>query len=197
MGIPESSGSWVKNGDFEALAPGILIQYAWSQGISIPSWVWKPVLSWALEDKCKERHALHFTVLLDFGFWQFGRLGVVGSLRTLWYRMLQLFSCVWLFCDPVDYSPSGSSVDEISQARILEWVAISFSRGSSQPRDLTCIFCFGRWVLDHWAARVWCGTLTCKWKMQRTLFACTAELWETEEESQGLKMKIDEQSWRC
>ena len=35
------------------------------------------------------------------------------------------------FCDPLDCSPPGSSVHWISQARILEWVAISFSRGSS------------------------------------------------------------------
>ena len=39
-------------------------------------------------------------------------------------------SCVGL-CDPMDCSPPGSSVYGISQARILEWVAISFSRGSS------------------------------------------------------------------
>ena len=38
-------------------------------------------------------------------------------------------------CDPVDCSPLGSSVHGILQARILEWVAISFSRGSSPPRD--------------------------------------------------------------
>ena len=38
-------------------------------------------------------------------------------------------------CDPLDCSPRGSSVHGIFQARILEWVAISFSRGSSQPRD--------------------------------------------------------------
>ena len=38
-------------------------------------------------------------------------------------------------CDPVDCSPPGFSVHGISQARILEWVAISFSRGSSQPKD--------------------------------------------------------------
>ena len=37
--------------------------------------------------------------------------------------------------EPVDYSPPGSSVHGISQARILEWVVISFSKGSSQPRD--------------------------------------------------------------
>ena len=42
-------------------------------------------------------------------------------------------------CNPMDYSPLGSSVHGISQARMLEWVAISFSRGSSQPRDWTHI----------------------------------------------------------
>ena len=40
-------------------------------------------------------------------------------------------------CDPVDCSPPGSSVHGILQARILEWVAISFSRGSSRPRHPT------------------------------------------------------------
>ena len=38
-------------------------------------------------------------------------------------------SCVWLFCEPMDCSPPGSSLHGISQARILEWVAISFSQG--------------------------------------------------------------------
>ena len=42
-------------------------------------------------------------------------------------------------CGPVDCSPPGSSVHGILQARILEWVAIPFSRGSSQPRDQTWI----------------------------------------------------------
>ena len=39
-----------------------------------------------------------------------------------------------ILCDPMDYSPPGSSVYGILQARILEWVAIPSSRGSSQPR---------------------------------------------------------------
>ena len=43
--------------------------------------------------------------------------------------------CPTLSCDPVDYSLPASSVRGISQARILGWVAISSSRGSSQPRD--------------------------------------------------------------
>ena len=40
-------------------------------------------------------------------------------------------------CDPMDYSSPGSSVHGILQARILEWVAMPFSRGSIQPRDGT------------------------------------------------------------
>ena len=53
---------------------------------------------------------------------------------------------------PLDCSPPGSPGHGISQARILEWVAISHCRGSSQPRDGTCISyvsCIGREVLDH------------------------------------------------
>ena len=49
--------------------------------------------------------------------------------------VVQSLSCVQLFRNPMDCSPPGSSVHGILQARILEWVAISFSRGSSQPRD--------------------------------------------------------------
>ena len=52
--------------------------------------------------------------------------------------MLSHFSRVQL-CDPMDCSLPGSSVRGILQARILEWVAISSSRGSSQPRDQICI----------------------------------------------------------
>ena len=53
----------------------------------------------------------------------------------------------------MDCSLPGSSVHEIFQARILEWVAISFSGGSSWPRVRTRISCIGRWILYHWATR--------------------------------------------
>ena len=46
-------------------------------------------------------------------------------------------SVMLTLCDPMDYSPPGSSVYEIFQAGILEWVALSFSRESSPPRDQT------------------------------------------------------------
>ena len=54
------------------------------------------------------------------------------------YSLLQLCVCaqLWLIlCDPMDCGPPGSPVHGILQARILEWVAISSSRGSSRPRD--------------------------------------------------------------
>ena len=48
---------------------------------------------------------------------------------------------------------SYSSVHGISQAIILEWVTMSFSRGFSQPRDQTHVSCIGRQILYHWATR--------------------------------------------
>ena len=51
----------------------------------------------------------------------------------------------------MDCSPPGSSVHGISQVRLLECIAISLSRGSSQPRDQTCISCIGKRILYHWA----------------------------------------------
>ena len=53
----------------------------------------------------------------------------------------------------MDCSPPGFSVHEIFQAIILEWVAISYPRGSSRPRDQTHISCIGRQILYRWATR--------------------------------------------
>ena len=68
-------------------------------------------------------------------------------------------SCPTL-CDPRGYSPPGSSVHGISQARMQEcvWVVISSSRGLSQPRDQSCvsfIAWIGSWILYHCATQVW------------------------------------------
>ena len=65
---------------------------------------------------------------------------IAGRFLTTWttskpctfYAVVSLLSHVQLFCNPMDCNPPDSSVHGISQARILEWVAISFSRGSSQ-----------------------------------------------------------------
>ena len=60
-------------------------------------------------------------------------------LNVVFLRVLVTQSCLTL-CDPMDCSLPGSSVHGILQARILEWVGIPFSRGSSQPRDQTWVF---------------------------------------------------------
>ena len=56
-------------------------------------------------------------------------------------------------CNPMDCSPPDSFVHGILQARILQRVATSFSRGSSQPKDGTCISCIGRQSLHHPTSR--------------------------------------------
>ena len=64
-------------------------------------------------------------------------------------------SC-WVVSDPwnpMDYSPAGSSVLGILQARVLEWVAILLSRGSSRPRDQTQVFCIAGRFFTVWATR--------------------------------------------
>ena len=56
----------------------------------------------------------------------------------VWKKVkMKSLSCVRLFVTPMDCSPPCSSVHGIFQARVVEWVAISFSRGSSWPRDRT------------------------------------------------------------
>ena len=61
-------------------------------------------------------------------------------------------SCPTL-CDPMDWSPPGSSIHGILQARILEWAAYPFSRGSSQPRNRTGVSCIAGGFFTSWATR--------------------------------------------
>ena len=61
--------------------------------------------------------------------------------------VLNCFTHVWL-CDPMDCSPPSSSARGILQARILEWVAISFSKGSSQSKDPDCLSHLLHWQAD-------------------------------------------------
>ena len=75
-----------------------------------------------------------------------------GSLFSHYSFIFSIFPCMHAqsyltVCDSMDCSPTGTSVHGIFQARILEWVAISSSRESSQPRYLTQVsfaFCIGR-----------------------------------------------------
>ena len=78
---------------------------------------------------------------------------------------------------PKDYSPPGFSIHGIFQERILEWVAISCSRGYSQSINQTCVFCtscFGKGILSHcttreaYVSRFNCCKLNEWWKYTHT-----------------------------
>ena len=80
----------------------------------------------------------------------------VSWFLPLWSSLSSKVSLTWrclTLCDPIDYSPSGCSVHGISQARILEWVAISLSWGSSRPRDWTWLSCYLCRFFTNWAIR--------------------------------------------
>ena len=91
---------------------------------------------------------------------EYQEAGVVGStfrscLLHSACQQVESVSCSVMsdFHNPMDCNPLGSSVHGILQARILEWVALSDSRGSSQPRDRThvpYVFCIGKRVLYNY-----------------------------------------------
>ena len=98
-----------------------------------------------------------------------------------------MYACPLLcltLCDPMDYSPPGSSDHGISQARILEWVAISSSRGSSQPWDRTHISCIGRQILYHCAT--WETQVPCI-----SFILVKRKMWK----DPGLPLNLVEHSW--
>ena len=80
-------------------------------------------------------------------FWS--KLFYLATFLLLLLCALVTQSCLTLY-DPMDCSPTGSSIHGISQARILEWVALPFSRGSSQPRDRTQVFCIAGRLFTIW-----------------------------------------------
>ena len=96
-------------------------------------WSWNPVGSWAFwYPVCLGRAVWYCGVLLP---WPHKGCAAAHAQLCLTFR------------DPMDCSPPGSSVHGILQARILECFAISFSRGSSQPRDWTHVSYIGRQIL--------------------------------------------------
>ena len=130
-----------------------------------PQVMWVVFQNW--EDPLEKEMATHSSVLA----WRIPRTEEPGRLQSMRSQSWTQLSC-WArksfpftfclrsvpaclaglspqsspaLCDPVDCSPPGSSIQGILQARRMEWVAIPFSRGSSPPRDGTCI----SYVLYH------------------------------------------------
>ena len=89
--------------------------------------------------------------------WEFCRCHQGKGLEKGWLFWIICFpECMCsdsMLCNPMDCSLPGSSVHGISQARILEWVAMSFSGGSSQLRDWIPVSYISRQILYHWAIR--------------------------------------------
>ena len=80
------------------------------------------------------------------------KLSNFGKLLLTFCLCAQSLSCFKLFCDPMDHRPHGPNfpVHGIFQARILEWVAICYSRKSSQPKCLThvsFVSYIGSWII--------------------------------------------------
>ena len=102
-----------------------------------------------------------------------------GTLFKSGFWVFRAFVCMHVqpcptLCDPMDCSSPGSSVQGILQARTLEWVAISFSTVSSQPRDrihVSCISCTGRRILH--LSLDWLGVG--EWHRQLTTLAVPSQ----------------------
>ena len=106
-----------------------------------------------------------FSAETKIGMWSLTLIVVAEFLLSVFsghsnFGVLQDCTCAGLVtqscptrCDSMDYSPPGSSCHGILQARILEWVAISFSRGSSWPRDSTRVSCAAGKFFTVWATR--------------------------------------------
>ena len=80
-----------------------------------------------------------YSVLISFRIDLFDHLAVQGTLKSLLKKWSEVAQSCPTLCDPMDCSLPGSSIPGILQAGILEWVTISFSRRSSQPRDRTWV----------------------------------------------------------
>ena len=108
------------------------------------------------------RHKADQCLLRDGGgSGQWLHMGTTFLFEVMKVKVLMGQLCPTL-CNPMDYSLPGSSVHGIFQARILEWVAIPFSRGSSQSRDRTRVSCIAGRFFSIWATReaIWSdGTL--------------------------------------
>ena len=87
------------------------------------------------------------------------------EIQRLWNVKVLVAQSLPTLCGPMDYVAPGSSVHGIFQARILEWVALPFSRGSSQPRDRTWVSSTAGRYFTVWATKV--NIIPKSWKLLR------------------------------
>ena len=97
-------------------------------------------------------YSLHRAVVRTIQ-WVNTQIRLCTVLDICWNLKMSVAQSRVTLCNPVDYRPPSPSVHGISQARILEWVAISFTRGSSWPRNWTQVSCIAGRFITIWATR--------------------------------------------
>ena len=122
--------SWTRLSNWTELKNGCIVIYEFFNQ------VFKPFMFWTSFPKSNSEFYFPYAV----SSWATAELyGAINSVCMPGDGLVaQLCLTLW---DPMDCCPPGSSVHGIFQARILEWFAISFSRGSSWPRDQTQVSC--------------------------------------------------------
>ena len=159
---PRGNQSWIFIGKDDAEAEALILR---PPDVKKRPWCWERLRAggdgddggwdgWMAPDVTER---LNNNIIVNWSISTFSSIGFCFThskslLFGVCFVVLVANSCP-ILCDPMDCSPPGSSVHRISQARILEWVAISFSSGYSQPRDWTHVSYIGRWILYHWATR--------------------------------------------
>ena len=112
------------------------------------TWVWTDSRRWWRTGK---PHVLQSVgsqrVRCDWSDW------FTATMNDKWSEWGEVARACPTLCDPVDCSPPGSSIHGILQARILEWVAISFPRGPSWPRDWTQVSRIAGRGFNLWTTR--------------------------------------------
>ena len=98
---------------------------------------WVAIPSSRGSSQLRDRTHISYVSALAGGFFTTRSLLLAGVFHKCQLSESEVTQLCLTLCYPVEYSPPGSSVHRIFWARILEWVAISFSRVSSQPRDWT------------------------------------------------------------
>jgi len=121
-------------------------QYSQNFGLLSENWMWEMdhKEGWVLKNRCFRTVVLEKTR---------ESLELQGNQTSQSQRKVKVVQSCPTFGDPIDCSLLGSSVHGILQIRILEWVAISFSRGSSQPRDRTQVSCTAEGFFTIWTTR--------------------------------------------
>ena len=124
----------------------------------------------------------NFRLLIQFLF------GTQKGKDFLKVKMLVTQWCSTLY-DPMDYSPWESSVHGILQARMQEWVAVPFSRGSSRPSEWTLVSCTEGKFFTIWATKKW--TVSTSYLLYRK----PAEVWLIKEKGEKFYKIIKRKPW--